>query len=150
MADKYLPVTDDLYDAVLLLQRRLQDAYGDDVSIADTIDFLGHQFFINKRLLDGARIVMDMIDEDTKCKLFKGLVACPQDQRSVVDDVLGIFGLQRPEDPTCVLETGVEVPLHWAATRWVLDVEARNMVRCLSRPETGGQVRSGSRKVDID
>jgi hypothetical protein len=140
MADKYLPVTEDLYDAVLLLQRRLQNAYGDDVSISDTVDFLGHQFFINKRLLDGARIAMEM---------FKGLIACPQDQKSVVDDVLDIFGLRRPEDPTCILETGVEVPMHWATTRWVLDVEARNMVRCLSKPETEGQAPSSSRKVDI-
>jgi hypothetical protein len=138
MADKYLPVTEDLYDAVLLLQRRLQNAYGDDVSISDTVDFLGHQFFINKRLLDGARIAMDMVDDETKCKMFKGLIACPQDQKSVVD-----------EDPTCILETGVEVPMHWATTRWVLDVEARNMVRCLSKPETEGQAPSSSRKVDI-
>jgi hypothetical protein len=149
MADKYLPVTEDLYDAVLLLQRRLQNAYGDDVSISDTVDFLGHQFFINKRLLDGARIAMDMVDDETKCKMFKGLIACPQDQKSVVDDVLDIFGLRRPEDPTCILETGVEVPMHWATTRWVLDVEARNMVRCLSKPETEGQAPSSSRKVDI-
>jgi len=149
MADQYLPVTEDAYEAVLLLQRRLQDVYGEDVTISDTIDFLGHQFFVNKRLLDGARLVMSMIDDETKCKCFKGLTACPLDQKSLVDDVLDVFGLRRPEDPTCFIETNIEVPLHWAVTRWVLDVEAKNLVRCLSQPEMRQQSGKGH-KVNIE
>jgi hypothetical protein len=149
MAEKYLPLTEDVYDAVILMQRRLQDVYGGDISISDTIDFLGHQFFLNKRLLEGARMVMSMVDDETKCKCFKGLTACPMGQKGLVDDVLGIFGLHRPEDPTCFIETNIDVPLHWAATRWVLDVEAKNLVRCLSQPEMKTQSSRGY-KVDIE
>jgi hypothetical protein len=52
MSEKYLPVTPAVYEAVMELQKRLQNVYGSEVSVSDTIDFLGHQSFVSKRLLD--------------------------------------------------------------------------------------------------
>jgi hypothetical protein len=52
MSEKYLTVIIAVYGALMELQKRLQDAYGGEVSISDTIDFLGHQSFVVQRLLD--------------------------------------------------------------------------------------------------
>jgi hypothetical protein len=64
MAEKYLPITEDVYDAVLDLQKRLQDEYGNNVTISDTIDFLGHQFFVHQRLLDVASVQLKRMAEE--------------------------------------------------------------------------------------
>jgi hypothetical protein len=41
MMERSLPVSSGVYDAVIELQKSLIDEYGDDVTISDTIDFLG-------------------------------------------------------------------------------------------------------------
>jgi len=122
MAEKYLPINEDVYDAVLDLQRRLQDEYGDDVTISDTIDFLGHQFFVHQRLLDVASVQLKRMAEERK-------------EPSVLEKVMGAVGMNMPEDTTCFIRTDIGVPLRWASTRWLLDIEGANVLKCLSEPE---------------
>jgi len=122
MAKKDLPVNPGVYGAVLDLQGRLQEVYGKDVTISDTVDFLGHQFFVHQRLLEIARIQLQKA---------AGEKADPD----VLDRLLGLAGLRMPSDTTCFIKTDIEVPLHWASTRWLLDIEGKNILKCLSEPE---------------
>jgi hypothetical protein len=54
---------------------------------------------------------------------------------SIVDKVLGAIGMSIPADTTCFIRTDIEVPLHWASTRWLLDIEGVNILKCLSEQE---------------
>ena len=123
MAEAYLPVSSSVYDAVSELHKRLQEAYGNDVTISDTLDFLGHQFFVHQRLLDIGRIVltrMAVVDKRVPDWL---------------NDTLKEVGLHVPQDATCFIRANVDVPSHWASTRWLIDVEGANVMKCLSEPE---------------
>lgn len=135
MAEKNLPVTDDVQKAVLDLQRRLQEVYGDDVTISDTIDFLGHQFFVHNRLLDIASIQLKRMAEE-------------RGEPGLLDKMLGALGMNMPKDTTCFIRTDIEVPLRWASTRWLVDVEGVNILRCLSGPQEMKKKKSGI-KIDI-
>ncbi len=122
MAEKYLPVDEDVYDSVLELQRRLQDAYGDDVTISDTIDFLGHQFFVHQRLLDIASVQLKRMAEERR-------------EPSIIEKAMGAVGMSIPADTTCFIRTDIGVPMHWVSTRWLLDIEGAIVLKCLSEPE---------------
>jgi hypothetical protein len=122
MVEKELPVTEDVYAAVLDLQERLQEAYGMDVTVSDTIDFLGHQFFVLKMLLD---IEMLQVERMAKERV----------EPSLIDRLLGLMGLSMPEDPACFVRADVGIPLHWMSTRWLREIEGENLLKCLSGPK---------------
>ena len=134
MVEKELPVTEDVYAAVLDLQERLQEAYGMDVTVSDTIDFLGHQFFVHQRLLDIARIQLQRMAEQ-------------KTEPNLLDKMLELVGLNMPEDATCFIKTDARVPLHWMSTRWLIDIEGRNIFKCLSEPESPEKAKEY--KIDI-
>jgi len=123
MAEAYLPVSSSVYDAVSELHKRLQETYGNDVTVSDTLDFLGHQFFVHQRLLDVGRIVL------TRMAVMDKRVP------SWLNDTLKEVGLHVPQDATCFLRANVDVPSHWASTRWLIDVEGTNVIKCLSEPD---------------
>lgn len=133
MAEKQLPVRAEVYDAVLDLQRRLQQVYG-DVSTSDTIDFLGHQFFVHQRLLDVASVQLKRLAEE-------------KTEPGIIDKALGIIGRSMPEDTTCFIRTDIEPPLHWASTRWLLDIEGANVLKCISEKEK--KSKKNAHKIDI-
>ncbi len=135
MAEKNLPVTDNVYDAVLDLRRRLQEVYGNDVTISDTIDFLGHQFFVHNRLLDIASVQLKRMAEE-------------RGEPGIMDKMLGALGMNMPKDSTCFIRTDIEVPLHWVSTRWLLDVEGVNILKCLSEPQEEKR-KKGEYKIDV-
>ncbi len=135
MAEKNLPVKTDVYDAILDLQMRLQEVYGDNVTISDTIDFLGHQFFVHKRLLDVASVQLKRMAEERV-------------EPSIMNKVLGAIGMSIPADTTCFIRTDIEVPLHWASTRWLLDIEGVNILKCLSEQEEKKKKKS-EYKIDV-
>ncbi len=132
MADRYLPISDDVYDAVIDLQQRLQEAYGGDVSISDTIDFLGHQFFVHQRLLDVASIQLKRMAKE-------------RSEPSIIEKVMGAVGMNMPEDATCFIRTDIDVPLRWASTRWLMDIEGSNVLRCLSEQEAKPEEKAGKK-----
>jgi hypothetical protein len=134
MAEKNLSVTSDVYEAVLDLQGRLQEVYGEDVTISDTIDFLGHQFFVHQRLLDIARIQLQRMAER-------------KTEPNLLDKMLELVGLNMPEDATCFIKTDARVPLHWMSTRWLIDIEGRNVFKCLSEPESPEKAKGY--KIDV-
>lgn len=135
MAEKNLPVKADVYNAIIDLQVRLQEVYGDDVTISDTIDFLGHQFFVHKRLLDVAGVQLKRMAEE-------------RTEPGIMDKVLGAIGMSLPADTTCFIRTDIEVPLHWASTRWLRDIEGVNILKCLS--EQGEKKREKSEyRIDV-
>ena len=134
MSEKNLPVTTDVYNAVLDLQGRLQEVYGEDVTVSDTIDFLGHQFFVHQRLLDIARVQLQRMAEEKKEPTF-------------LDKMLGLMGMSLPDDATCFIKTDIEVPLHWVSTRWLMDIEGKNVLKCLYEPEK--PKKKGEYKIDI-
>lgn len=136
MAEKYLSLTEDVYDAVLDLQKRLQDEYGDDVTISDTIDFLGHQFFVHQRLLDVASIQLKRMAEE-------------RTEPSILDKMLGAIGVNMPADTTCFIKTDIEVPMHWVSTRWLMDIEGANVLKCLSESEEKAKPEEKARKKDV-
>lgn len=135
MAEAYLPVSSSVYDAVSELHKRLQEAYGSDVTVSDTLDFLGHQFFVHQRLLDIGRIVLTRMAVDRRV---------PDWMNNTLKEV----GLHVPQDATCFIRANVEVPSHWASTRWLIDVEGANVMKCLSEPEgkSEGKEISGGKK----
>ncbi len=134
MAEKYLPVKDDVYGAIIDLHMRLQEVYGDNVTISDTIDFLGHQFFVHKRLLDIAGLQLKKTAEE------KG-------EPGILDKMLGAIGMGMPKDTTCFIRTDIEVPLHWFSTRWLRDIEGENILKCLSEPEE--KIKKNEYRVDV-
>ncbi len=135
MAEKYLPVSEDVYDAVLDLQRRLQDEYGDDVTISDTVDFLGHQFFVHQRLLDVASVQLKRMARE-------------RTEPSFLEKVMGAVGMDMPEDTTCFIRTDIDVPLRFATTRWLIDIEGANVLKCLSEPAEKPR-RKDEYKIDV-
>ncbi len=135
MVEKNLPVTDDVYEAVLDLQKRLQKVYGNNVTVSDTIDFLGHQFFVHNRLLDIARVQLKKMAEENG-------------EPGLIDKMLGPLGMGMPKDTTCFIRTDIEVPIHWASTRWLVDVEGVNVLKCLSEPQETKKKKSGI-KINI-
>jgi len=137
MSEKYLPVTPAVYEAVMEMQKRLQNVYGSEVSVSDTIDFLGHQSFANQRLLDILNLVMSERTKEQKDE---------QDQ-SFLEWLLDALKEKLPQDGTCFLKTEISVPLHWAGTRWLRDIEGMNIIKCLIEPEERGKHEY---KVDID
>jgi len=122
MTEKYVDLREDCYNALLDLQERLQEVYGNDVTISDTIDFLGHQFFVHQRLLDVARIQLEKMAEE-------------KTEPTMIDKILSMAGMSMPKDTTCFIKADIEVPIHWMSTRWLLDIEGRNILRCLTEPE---------------
>jgi hypothetical protein len=122
MTEKYVDLREDSYNALLDLQERLQEVYGSDVTISDTIDFLGHQFFVHQRLLDVARIQLEKMAEE-------------KTEPTMIDKILSMAGMSMPKDTTCFIKADIEVPIHWMSTRWLLDIEGRNILRCLTEPE---------------
>ena len=122
MTEKYVDLREDSYNALLDLQERLQEVYGSDVTLSDTIDFLGHQFFVHQRLLDVARIQLEKMAED-------------KTEPTMIDKILSMAGMSMPKDTTCFIKADIEVPIHWMSTRWLLDIEGRNILRCLTEPE---------------
>ncbi|RQW76913.1 MAG: hypothetical protein EHM14_15560 [Methanothrix sp.] len=141
MEKKELLVNPAAHEAVLDLQGRLREEYGEDVTISDTIDFLGHQFFVHQRLLEVARIQLQKAAEE-------------KTEPNILDKLLGLAGLNMPSDATCFIKTDIEVPLHWASTRWLLDIEGKNLLKCLSEPqrprtEEGRDRARGVYKIDV-
>lgn len=122
MAEAYLPVSSTVYDAVSELHKRLQEAYGSNVTVSDTIDFLGHQFFVHQRLLDIGQIMLMRMAVDRRVPVW-------------LNDTLNEVGLHIPEDATCFLRANIDVPGHWTGTRWLIDIEGANVIKCLSEPE---------------
>jgi hypothetical protein len=122
MTEKYVDLREDSYNALLDLQERLQEVYGNDVTLSDTIDFLGHQFFVHQRLLDVARIQLEKMAEE-------------KTEPTMIDKILSMAGMSMPKDTTCFIKADIEVPIHWMSTRWLLDIEGRNILRCLTEPE---------------
>ncbi len=122
MTEKYIDLREDSYNALLDLQESLQEVYGNDVTLSDTVDFLGHQFFVHQRLLDVAGIQLEkMADEKT--------------EPTMIDKILSMAGMSMPKDTTCFIKADIAVPIHWMSTRWLLDIEGRNILRCLTEPE---------------
>lgn len=140
MTERELPVTEDVYAAVMDLQERLQEAYGRDVTVSDTIDFLGHQFFVHQRLLDIARLQLEWMAEE-------------KSEPTLLDKMLGLMGMSMPEDATCFIRANVEVPLRWMSTRWLRDVEGKNILKCLSEPKEQepqeARKKGGERRIDV-
>ena len=122
MTEKYVDLREDSYNALLDLQERLQEVYGNDVTLSDTIDFLGHQFFVHQRLLDVAGIQLEKMAEE-------------KTEPTMIDKILSMAGMSMPKDATCFIKADIEVPIHWMSTRWLLDIEGRNILRCLTEPE---------------
>lgn len=135
MAEKYLPVTDEVEEAVLDLRRSLQEVYGHDVTISDTIDFLGHQFFVHNRLLDIASVQLKKMAEE-------------RGEPGIMDKMLGALGMNMPKDSTCFIRTDIEVPLHWVSTRWLRDVEGVNILKCLTEPSEDKR-KKAEYKIDV-
>jgi hypothetical protein len=134
MTEKYVDLREDCYNALLDLQERLQEVYGNDVTISDTIDFLGHQFFVHQRLLDVARIQLEKMAEE-------------KTEPTMIDKILSMAGMSMPKDTTCFIKADIEVPIHWMSTRWLLDIEGRNILRCLTEPEK--REKKDVYKVDV-
>jgi hypothetical protein len=93
-----------------------------DVTVSDTIDFLGHQFFVLKMLLD-----IEMLQVERMAK--------ERAEPSLIDRLLGLMGLSMPEDPACFVRADVGIPLHWMSTRWLREIEGENLLKCLSGPK---------------
>ncbi len=140
--ERSLPVSSGVYDAVIELQKSLIDEYGDDVTISDTIDFLGNQYFIHLRLLD---IVSDRLEKMKETE--------PKKEPGMLDNVLGFLGLSRPEDNTCFIRSDIPVPVHWVGTRWLLDIQGRNVIKCLTggedKAEKGEDKKAKQHKINI-
>lgn len=132
MAEAYLPVSSSVYDAVSQLHERLQEAYGSNVTISDTIDFLGHQFFVHQRLLDIGQIVLARMAVDKRVPVW-------------LNDTMNEVGLHVPQDATCFLRANIDVPGHWSSTRWLIDIEGANVIKCLSEPEE----KSAQKEMDV-
>lgn len=142
MAEAYLPVSSSVYDAVSELHKRLQEAYGSNVTVSDTIDFLGHQFFVHQRVLDIGQIALKRMAVDKRVPDW-------------VNGALKEAGLHVPEDATCFLRANIDVPGHWSSTRWLIDIEGVNVIKCLSGPEEKsvgkkiGAEKKKSRRIKI-
>jgi hypothetical protein len=143
MSEKYLPVTLAVYEAVIELQKRLQDEYGGEVSIADTIDFLGHQSFIHQRLLD----ILSLVERERTGEQKDRRDMRDRQGPRLMEWLFGAVGQKLPQDSTCFIRTKVSVPLHWAGTRWLRDIEGMNIIACFMEPE--GEKKRGH-KIDID
>ena len=124
MNEKYVPVNDSVYDALTQLQSNLSNEYGEDITISDTIDFLGHQFFVHTGILDIAGSYMKMMAKTRE----------KNNKPGVMGWLLQGIGLAMPEDATCFIRSNIDVPLHWVHTRWILDIQGKNMLRCLTEP----------------
>ncbi len=122
MTEEFIALREDAYNAVLDLQARLQEVYGNDVTLSDTIDFLGHQFFVHQKLLDVARIQLEKMAEE-------------KTEPTMIDKILNLAGMSMPKDTTCFIKADIVVPIHWMSTRWLLDIEGRNILRCFTEPE---------------
>jgi hypothetical protein len=143
MPEKYLPVTIAVYEAVSELQNRLQEEYEREVSISDAIDFLGHQSFVHQRLLEVLSLAIEERTEEQKDR---------RDLRDrhdlgLMEQLLGSLGEKLLQDGTCFIRTSVSVPLHWAGTRWLRDIEGMNVIKCLLRPDAE---KKREYRVDID
>jgi hypothetical protein len=141
MAENELPVTEDVYAAIMDLQERLQEAYGRDVNVSDTIDFLGHQFFVLKMLLDIELLQVERMAEERV-------------EPSLLDKLLGLMGLSMPKDPACFVRADVGVPLHWMSTRWLREIEGKNLLKCLSglkesEPREESKAKGNERRIEI-
>lgn len=141
MVKMELSLNPEVYNAVLDLQSKLQEAYGQDVTVSDAIDFLGHQFFVHQRLLEIARMQLQRVAEE-------------KIEPSMLDRLLGLAGLSMPSDATCFVKTDIEVPVHWISTRWLLDIEGKNLLKCLSEPQRprkspGDNKSRGVHKIDV-
>ena len=125
MPEMSLPVSPAVYDAVLELQRRLQKAYGPGVTLSDTVDFLGNQSFLFSSLLGIAETWLKITQEENASKM----------NTTLMDRLLESVGAHRPEIATCFVRANVDLPLHWATTRWLVDMQGKNIVKCLFEDE---------------
>jgi hypothetical protein len=143
MTEKYLPVTPAVYQAVIELQKRLQEEYGSEVSISEALDFLGHQSFVHQRLLEILSLVARERDEEQKTVRDIGDKRDP----GLMEWLFDALSQKLPRDSTCFIRTGVSVPLHWAGTRWLRDIEGMNILTCFL--EQAGE-KKRLYKIDID
>jgi hypothetical protein len=133
-SEKYIALREDTYNAVMDLQASLQEAYGNNVTLSDTIDFLGHQFFVHQRLLDVASFQLEkMANEKT--------------EPTMIDKILNLAGMSMPKDATCFIKADIAVPIHWISTRWLIDIEGRNVLKCVTEPEK--QAKKDIYKIDV-
>jgi hypothetical protein len=123
MPERYLPVSDSVYDAIMDLRADLQKEYGDDVSISDTVDFLGHQYFVHVGLLDIVHAGLET------------MMSVKKDDPSLVERAMDLFGLVKSDDATCFIRPDIGVPFHWMHTRWLLDFHGKNILKCVTGPE---------------
>ncbi len=119
MPEEILSVNPAVYNALTELQRKLQQEYDGDITISDTIDFLGQQAFLFGGLVNIASAWIKITQEES--------AKAP----GLVDRLLEAVGARRPEDATCFVKTNVDIPLHWATTRWLTEVQGKNVIRCL-------------------
>ncbi|MDD1752670.1 MAG: hypothetical protein LUQ38_06225 [Methanotrichaceae archaeon] len=139
MAEKNLPVSESVSDAVLELHKRLQEVYGDDVTISDTIDYMGHHLFIYQQLLEIIKSELDRLRDQPQCDIgaMKGLLDFVQ-------------SLARNKDATCFVRSNVDVPFHWIHTRWLFDIQGKNIFKCMLEPEEESKSKAKSEyKIDV-
>ena len=79
-------------------------------------------------------------------------IAEEKTEPSLLDKMLGVMGLNMPDDATCFIKTDIQVPLHWVSTRWLIDIEGKNVFKCLSEPEkpmAEPKKKKGEFKIDV-
>jgi hypothetical protein len=124
LAEKNLPISESVFDAVLDLHKRLQEVYGDDVTISDTIDYMGHHLFIYQHSLEIIKRELDRLRDQ------------PQGDMDAIKGLLDfVRSLARNKDATCFVRSNVDVPFHWIHTRWILDIQGKNIFKCMLEPE---------------
>jgi hypothetical protein len=123
MAEKYLPVSGSVYDAVIELNRRLREVYG-DVTISDTVDYMGHHLFIYQQMLEIIKNELNRIKSQSQCDM------------GVMGGVLELVqSLAANKDATCFVRSEIDVPFHWFHTRWLIDIQGKNVFKCMLEPD---------------
>jgi hypothetical protein len=123
MGEKYLPVSESVYDAVVELNRRLREVY-EDVTISDTVDYMGHHLFIYQQMLEIIRNELNRMKSQ------------PQYDMGVMGGVLDLVqSLAKNKDATCFIRSNIDVPFHWIHTRWLLDIQGKNVFKCMLEPD---------------
>ncbi|MCJ7445422.1 MAG: hypothetical protein MUO26_13010 [Methanotrichaceae archaeon] len=69
----------------------------------------------------------------------------------VVRGVLDLVqSLARNKDATCFVRSNVDVPFHWLHTRWLIDIQGKNVFKCMLEPEEETQPKKrGQYKIDV-
>ncbi len=139
MAEKNLLVSESVFNAVLELHKRLREVYGNEVTISDTIDYMGHHLFIYQQLLKILRSELDRLRDQ------------PQGDKGTMTGLLDfVQSLAKKQDATCFIRSNVNVPFHWAHTRWLLDIQGKNIFKCMLEPEEESKSKIKSEyRIDI-